>query len=387
MPVKDQKDRPIYFYDIIIAGAGPAGSACALALKNSGLKVAILDKADFPRDKICGDAISTKAVNFLKKNYPEYARQLSAFESKSDITSARFVSASGKEASLRWHSEAFNCARLQFDNFLFELVKQNTDISIHLNTQIHDVKSGEEAVEIATSGGLFKAALLISCDGAQSLIAKKLAGYSIDREHYGGAVRAYFEIKQRKHPKMNEVFFSKKYPQGYFWIFPVSASIYNVGFGMLSQTISKNKINLEKALFDIIEEFPELRDRFANAVMKDKPRGFGLSLGTRRLPLSGHRFLLCGDAASLIDPLSGDGIGNAMVSGHLAAQHALKHKKDLLFSADTNKSYDIAVYASLWKELREKTYALRVVSRFPFLIGWGITLLSVRNKFSRGTRS
>jgi geranylgeranyl reductase family protein len=383
MTEKDQIPGVIYSYDIIIAGAGPAGSGCARALRNAGLKVAILDKASFPRDKICGDAISTTAVEFLNKNYPEYAKQLSAFEPKSGITSARLVAASGKKTTIHWHSKAYNCARLQFDNFLFELVKKNQDLSIHLNTQILDAKVGKDSVKIDTSAGLFEASLVISCDGAQSLIAKKLAGFSVNRKHYGGAVRAYYEIKKNNCPEINEVFFSGKYPQGYFWIFPVSPSIYNVGFGMLSQAISKKRVDLTKALTDIIDEFPELRNRFSDAVMQDKPRGFGLSLGTRKLPISGDRFLLCGDAASLIDPLSGDGIGNAMISGHLAAQHVLKHKADMIFSAEINKEYDMTVYARLWKDLRKKTYALRIASRFPFLIGFGIRLLSIWNKFSK----
>jgi 2-polyprenyl-6-methoxyphenol hydroxylase-like FAD-dependent oxidoreductase len=135
MTEKDQTTGVIYSYDIIIAGAGPAGSGCALALRNAGLKVAILDKASFPRDKICGDAISTTTVKFLKKNYPEYAKQLSEVEQKSGITSTRLVSASGKEATIHWHSKAYNCARLQFDNFLFELVKKK--IRTYPFTSIH----------------------------------------------------------------------------------------------------------------------------------------------------------------------------------------------------------------------------------------------------------
>jgi flavin-dependent dehydrogenase len=143
----------------------------------------------------------------------------------------------------------------------------------------------------------------------------------------------------------------------------------------------ENKINLNKALFDIIQEFPELKHRFSTAVMKSKPQGFGLALGTRKLSISGPRFLLCGDAASLIDPFSGDGIANAMISGHLAAQHILTQKNNLIFSEAINKEYDHSVYSLIWNDLKKKTYILRTVYHFPFLIELGIRLSSFLTKF------
>ena len=378
-----QKAKHAYTYDIVISGAGPAGTACALGLQNAGLRVALLDKMVFPRDKICGDAISTKAVKFLRQNYPDHATAFSEMESYFSITSTRFVSASGKEATVRWQSETCNCSRLQFDHFLFDLVKKNPDIDIHQDTSVKEVNYTDSAVELTTTKGIFKASIVICCDGAQSLLAKKLAGFQVDKKHYGAAVRAYFEMKGEKGPKLNEVFFSKKYPQGYLWIFPVSETMYNVGFGSLSHMIAKKKINLTNALFEIINEFPELKERFSTAELRDKVHGFGLSLGTRKLPISGQRFLLCGDAASLIDPVSGDGIGNALISGHLAAKHVLRNKTELNFSAEINKQYDEAVYSLLWKDFQKKTWALRMISRLPFLIGLGISLLSFRNRFSK----
>jgi flavin-dependent dehydrogenase len=222
-------------------GAGPAGTSCALALKDSGLKVALLEKMTFPRDKICGDAISTNAFNFFKKTHPQYFNALSEFESKVEITSTRFVSSSKRETILQWNSKTINCSRLYFDNFLFELVKNNQKTSIHLNTEVLDINPKDDVIEIQTSNGKFKASVLICCDGAQSLAAKKLKKFQIHKKHYGAAVRSYFDMPDNTLKRANEVFFSKKYPQGYLWIFPVSGTTYNVGFGMLSQAVSKIK--------------------------------------------------------------------------------------------------------------------------------------------------
>ena len=89
----------------------------------------------------------------------------------------------------------------------------------------------------------------------------------------------------------------------------------NVGIGMLSSHISQKKINLKVVLQKLIETHPQLKDRFINAKALESIKGFGLPLGSKKRRLSGDRYVLTGDAASLIDPFSGEGIGNAIRSG------------------------------------------------------------------------
>ncbi len=152
---------------------------------------------------------------------------------------------------------------------------------------------------------------------------------------------------------------------------------------MLSEAIAEKKVNLKESLVAVIEEFPELTQRFSASGPIQQIDGFGLPLGSRDLRLSGNRFLLCGDAASLIDPLSGDGIGNAMTSGKIAAEHIRNYFSKGNFDASTNQAYDKAVYRTLGQELKRNTRLLRISSRFPWLLDSAIAFLSKKNFVSR----
>jgi flavin-dependent dehydrogenase len=145
-----------------------------------------------------------------------------------------------------------------------------------------------------------------------------------------------------------ELHFLKELLPGYFWIFPLPNGEANVGLGIRSDYISKRKLNLKQLLPQVIEAHPELKVRFANAELIDEVRGFGLPLGSKKRSISGENYMLIGDAASLIDPFTGEGIGNAMMSGMLAAQQAMSAHN---YHATTLAQYDAAVYKRLWSEL------------------------------------
>ena len=370
------------YFDVIIAGAGPAGTTCALALKDSGLKVGLLDKANFPRDKVCGDAIPGRSVKVLGEMDAGYAKAFEKLYPKMEIKTTRVVTSKNKEANIHWKLKAYNSTRYCFDEFLFNLVKQYTGTIILENTKINAIETHADHQLLKTNTGDITCGMLVGCDGAHSIVAKRLAGFEVDRDHYLGSVRSYYTGISESREMVNEIFFSKKYLPGYFWVFPVAQDLYNVGFGMLSSTISKKKINLSTAMYDVIEEFPELKRRFEPANASSKQEGFGLPIGTRQLPISGDRYLLCGDAASLIDPISGEGIGNSMMSGLYAARHIMANKGSA-FTASVNKSYDKMIYKRLGAELKRSTRILRLCSRFPVLLDVGVFLLSDRFPFSR----
>jgi flavin-dependent dehydrogenase len=107
---------------------------------------------------------------------------------------------------------------------------------------------------------------------------------------------------------------------GYFLIFPVPNGQANVGIGMLSKYVSKNQINLKKLMLVVLES-PKFKKRFKNAKLQTKIHGWGLPLGSKKnRSISEERFLLVGDAASVIDPFTGEGIGIAMFTGKWAAE-------------------------------------------------------------------
>lgn len=131
-------------YDIAIIGAGPAGTSCALALRNSGLKVALIDKSKFPRDKTCGDAIPGPSLKFLKEIQKDFITDLQGFEDKHKIKSSILYLANGESLEINWKTDAYNSRRFHFDEFLLNQVKKHTKVSIYEGIRIKTITREEQ---------------------------------------------------------------------------------------------------------------------------------------------------------------------------------------------------------------------------------------------------
>jgi flavin-dependent dehydrogenase len=130
---------------------------------------------------------------------------------------------------------------MEFDNLLFEWVKSDTKTTVFENTELQSVTIETDKVLLKTSTGNFSTDIIVGCDGAHSLLAKKLAGFTVNKYHYAGAVRAYHSNITGSTPNLNEIFFSEKAYPGYFWLFPLPDNSFNIGFGMLSKAIAEKK--------------------------------------------------------------------------------------------------------------------------------------------------
>jgi geranylgeranyl reductase family protein len=356
-------------YDIAICGAGPAGSTCALALKNSGLNVVLIDKAIFPRDKICGDAVSSVAKRVLRQINPQYETELLQFEPKACIKKAKLYSPKFESLEIEFSKIGYCIKRVDFDNWLFNLAtRENKALTLLMGNAIKDIEQQEYFNIKFDNGKQISARFLIACDGAHSIAAKKIANIKVDRKHYSGAVRQYYQNVAGLTADALEVYFLKDYLPGYFWIFPLPNNQANVGFGMLSDTIAKNKIDLKKSLNRIIHQIPEVARRFKNAHPLEDIKGFGLPLGSKKYNISGNGYMLCGDAAALIDPFSGEGIETAMESGKFAAEQVIKCFEHNNFSASFVKQYDERVYAKMWPNFKNHYLLQKLLGNKKWLI-------------------
>lgn len=361
--------KTVQHFDVIILGAGPAGSTCTIALQHSGLKVALLEKEIFPRDKICGDAVSSVTKRVLRQIDPELERKLLEYPQKTNISKAKLYSPKFESLEIGFSLVGHCIKRIDFDNWLFEKAQKNPNASIYQDVKVKDVSVHEDHVEaLLDDGTVMHAKVLVGCDGAHSIAAKKLAGFKVDKKHYSGAVRQYYRNVKGLEGNALEVYFLKGYLPGYFWIFPHTNNEANVGFGMLSDTISKQKIDLKQSMSDIIRNIPEVWERFKDAEPLEDIKGFGLPLGSKKHSISGKRFMLCGDAASLIDPFSGEGIETAMESGKFAAEQIMKSFATDNFSAATLKAYDERVYKKMWVNFKNHYYLQKALSDRTWLI-------------------
>jgi menaquinone-9 beta-reductase len=362
---------------IVIVGAGPAGCACALMLSKKNIPVTILEKSTFPRDKICGDALSPDVLNQLNLISPELAENFYSIENKTPIYGGTIITSYGQTLSIpivnkHKQLEGFTCPRMVFDHYLFDAISKSDKVRIIQNCQVNDVLRTDNMITLKTSQGNFEADLVVAADGAQSVIARHLHPHKLDKKSYCAGLRVYYENVMGFHEKNYiELFFLKEIMPGYLWVFPMQGGKANVGIGVLSSYVSNKKLNLKEILTRFLESHPLLKDRFKNARPLETIKGFGLPLGSKKRSISGDRYLLTGDAASLIDPLSGEGIGNAIRSGRVAADHIVTCIEKNNYSASFNKQYDDEIYRRMWNELRISR-RIQQILQYPRLLEYFI---------------
>lgn len=365
--------------DICIVGAGPGGAATALKLSYLGIPSVLIDKAVFPRDKVCGDAISGKVTTLLKRLDPVILERFHAMKNvQIDVWGIKFAAPNGKDIDVPFYmnfdkeqdaAPAYVSRRMDFDNFLIDEVKRREDIQFFDNTNITTYTRNENGWLIEDKSGEFKVQckLLVQAAGAYNSFSRHHARLEKENKHYAGSVRAYFKNVGKMHEdNFIELHFVKDILPGYFWIFPLPNGDANVGLGMRSDHISNKKVNLKEALLRVVNENPKFKDRFANAEMEGKIVGYGLPFGSKKRPLSGDNYVLVGDAGHLIDPLTGEGIGNAMYSGFIAAELAEKCLAEQRFDATYLKAYDTRVARVLYSEMK-LSYQLQRTLRYPWL--------------------
>jgi menaquinone-9 beta-reductase len=368
-------------FDVLISGAGPAGCTAALALRSSGFRVALIEKDKFAREKVCGDAIPAYVPKVLNTINPDYALAFAGLAEKAEADVCRYVGPDRKAIDLKFSEKGFVCRRQIFDNFLFELVSGLSNVTIFQETAVRDITMFKDHVQILAGNDLeLTAKLVIGCDGPGSILRKRLAPDKDTAVAGSVAVRAYFRNVKDNPPGTLEFHFLRDSLPGYFWIFPLPDNQFNVGLGMPSETISEKKINLRNEVLRIIERDPFLSPRFSDAKMTGEIRGHFLPLLTSKKVISGERFMLCGDAASLVNPATGSGIGQAMQSGRFAGWQALKCFEKNDFSAGFMGSYDTIVYDKIWHENRNYLLIRDHIFKYPWRLNRVISTCS-RSKF------
>jgi menaquinone-9 beta-reductase len=366
-------------YDIIIIGAGPAGTTAALYAKKFNLRTLLLEKDTFPRDKICGDAVSGKSMSILLElGLLEKAKRLPGRV----VDSIVLGSPSNHQVNIdlvaneaKGIPAALVVKRQVFDNFLFTEAKAVTDTTIE-NFKAADLvfeegfvkgisgkEKGKEGIQV------FEAPLVIGADGYNSIVARKTGLYDLNPKHWVVALRQYYKNISGIKSQL-EIHYVKEAQPGYFWIFPLDDGYANIGIGMLHKTIKDKKIDLKKVLERTIKS-PAFKERFANAQPMENPRGWNLPVGSIHRKNYGDGFMLLGDAAGLIDPFTGEGIGNAMFSAKYAIEMAVSAKEKDDFSGNILQHYDSVLWKRLGNELAVSS-KLQKVGRMQTLLDFVI---------------
>ena len=365
-------------YDAIIVGAGPAGTSAALFGNRLGLKTLLLDKSAFPRDKTCGDALSGKSVKILDDlDLVEGVNNLDG----SIIQRIIFANPKHSECELlldkslnKQHiSHGYVIPRSIFDNYMFEKAKNVSDAEegFTVNDLLFEGNRviGVKGKSVDGSEKEFRGNLILGADGPNSIVSKKVGLYQMDMDHTAVGIRCYYENVKDLTDQI-ELHYVEEINPGYFWIFPSGKNRANIGVGLLKSIVKKEGRNLSEIMINIINS-DNFKYRFSDAILLEKPTGWNLPLGSIKRKNHGEGFLLLGDAAGLVDPFTGEGIGNAMVSGQIAAETAAQAKEKNDFSKKYLKKYDKKLWNHLGSELNTSAKLLKL-ARSKFLLNFVI---------------
>lgn len=311
--------------DVAIVGGGPAGAAAAITLARAGHRAIVIDKAKFPRDKCCGDGLTVAALRELEKlglrpeAVADWQRVDDVWVSGPSGRTTKFSLPAGRGMF------SVVAPRAQLDAALLK-------VASHAGAEVRDghgligAQVDADAVQLDIEGqGPVRAAYVIGCDGAWSPLRKALGAH---QPGYLGDWHAFRQYFSNVGPAAADqwVWFEPDLLPGYAWSFPLPGGRANVGFGIHRQRAGHGN---KMAVGDMGEVWAELVNRPAlravlgpDARPEGTHRAWPIPAGVERLALTaaGGRALFAGDAACATDPMTGEGIAQALVTGRLAAE-------------------------------------------------------------------
>ncbi|MCO6004411.1 geranylgeranyl reductase family protein [Actinoallomurus purpureus] len=327
-PVAVPQQDSVTEADVIVVGAGPAGSTTAYHLAQAGLNVLLLEKTTFPREKVCGDGLTPRAVKQLIKmgvdiDAPGWIRN----------KGLRIIGG-GTRLELPWPDLAsypdygLVRTRMDFDQILAERAVA-AGVKLRMNTNVTgpvlDDRTGRITGVVAkTADGdiTFKAPLVVAADGNSTRLSLAMGLRKRDDRPIGVAVRRYYTSPRHEDDYLEswlELWDGDRLLPGYGWIFGVGDGTSNVGLGLLNTSDSFKNVDYRALLRSWLAGMPE-EWGYAEENATGPVRGAALPMGFNRTPHYTRGLLLVGDAGGMINPFNGEGIAYAMESGEMAAE-------------------------------------------------------------------
>lgn len=329
------------FYDVIIVGAGPAGSTAARYCSEKGLKTLLIDRAVFPRYKPCGGSLSLKTVNYLGFELP---RELIDDE----CTGIKVYYKDKSTVYKKSDRIAVMVSRKKFDNLLYERARGSGCASL-MGERVTSLEKEGEYIKVKTEKGGYSGRFVIGADGANSVVSRFLNKGNKDYLSATAFVSEIIPPSPALEKGVMHFYFGDTYG-GYAWIFPHGSYI-SVGIWGMKWADSNPLDSMKRFLR-------------SHNFLPDKIRGHKMPLLDKKREICGDKILLSGDAAGFIDPFSGEGILTAIVSGKLAAESVAE---GIINCKSVGHIYERKCYAIFGNNLKFALCFSRLVHKFPLV--------------------
>ncbi len=304
--------------DVLVIGAGPAGSAAGITAARAGRRVVMVDRATFPRDKTCGDGLTTGALRWLE----HLGVPLTELEDSVRVQHAALVTPLGRRIGIPLPEEGEHARVMRRRDLDAALVHRARveGVDVLEGQALTGIKPSDDGVELTLEDGrILQGAVAIAADGQYSTTRHLLAG---DEPPIRGEWMAFRQYFRRVDDLKIWVLFLKELLPGYAWVFPLPGNRANVGFGVLRRPGLTGK--LLARTWRIVLANHELRDVLGPRAEPEAPhRAWPIPSHLDPDRLSTGRVLFTGDAAGVVDPMTGEGIAQALETGVLAAEAAL----------------------------------------------------------------
>jgi len=330
--------------DLVVAGAGPAGAAAALTAARQGLSVVCIDRARFPRNKTCGDGLTTQALRLLQGL--GLTRDGLAAAGYLPVHECVVVSPSGREARLPLPTDGDHAGvvtRAGLDAALLDLLP-TAGVDVRQGATLEELAVSTDGVKVRCAGDItIEARHLVAADGHWSTVRRQLHPEEARDLGTWHAARQYFD---GVNDERLWVLFEEDLLPGYAWVFPMPGGGANVGFGVLRA--GRHGRELKDLWTDVLarRRLRAILGRDAHA--RDAVRAWPIPTAYSPARLVDGPVLYAGDAAAVVDPLTGEGIAQALETGIATAEASAR-------GGDTHtvaRRYREAVDRALGRDLR-----------------------------------
>lgn len=344
-------------FDVIVAGAGPAGATAAKILSEAGVSTLLLDKSAFPRDKPCGGGISARAL----ARFPYLKDALTQIPT-SWVNKVHFESPAGHVVDYRSPDPLYlMIRRCDFDHLLFTLARSHVEVTT--GALVRKVTFDADHVRINTDAGEYRARIIIGCDGANSMVARA-SGLRTGSVQHDYAIDMMEETPQQELRTAERdrmyIYYRIRSHYGYGYVFPKSTHL-NVGVGFKLDYYLSNLRGEHYAHHQGFVGELKSKQLLTGESNRANFRAFPLPISGPLARTYADRVMLAGDAGGFVNALTAEGIYYAMVSGELAGRAAIGAVRAGNFTSAQLHGYEHAWKQEIGDELAHSVRLQRLL--------------------------